>query len=400
MSPKDPLRIVHFVNLGFEAGGAEKSVRLLSRGLRERGHEVTVVATDHLAEGRTPFADVLVPAASGGPAARLAGHLWNRRTYRTVGALLRELRPGCVHFHTIGGFSPSVLDAARGLPRVLSARGPEDWTLELLRWNLPSATRPAGLTAADRLRYLHLRALQRPAYLARLRGLDAVVPISEYMAGCVRRDLPRVPLRVIPNNCEDGYAPTPVQDPYSIAYLGRLAEVKGVAVLLDAFRRVLTDKPNARLTVIGEGPDRARLEASAADLVAAGRVVFTGWLDRDRIGERLRESGLVVIPSLWPEVFGRVALDAYSCGRAVVASRIGGLPELVSPETGVLTAPGDAGQLARALSGLVGDGPTLARMGAAAAERARAYSLDRTLDLHEQLYAEVIERRQRATSAA
>lgn len=395
-----PLRIVHFVNLGFEAGGAEKSVRLLSQGLRERGHEASVVATDHMAEGETVFADVLVPAASGGPATRLVGHFWNQRTYRTVGALLRELRPDCVHFHTIGGFSPSVLAAARAYPRVLSARGPEDWTLELLRWNLPSATRPQGLTAADRLRYLHLRALQRPAYLAWLRGLDAVVPISEYMAGCVRRDLPRVPARVIPNNREDGYAPMPVQNPYSIAYLGRLAEVKGVAVLLDAFRKVLANEPGARLTVIGDGPDRTRLEASAADLVGAGSVVFTGWLGRDQIKERLRESGLVVVPSLWPEVFGRAALDAYSCGRAVVASRIGGLPELVTPETGVLTAPGDAGELAQALSGLVGDQQTLARMGDAAAERAREYSLDRTLDLHEELYAEVIERRRRTTSAA
>lgn len=388
-----PMRIVQFVNLGFEAGGAEKSVHLLTKGLRERGHEVTVVATDHQAEGREVFADVLLPTASGGPAGRLLGHFWNRNTYRSVRALMRELAPDCVHMHTIGGFSPSLLAATRAYPQVLSARGPEDWTLGLLRWNLPSATRPQGLTAVDRLRYAHLRFVQRPAYRVWLRGVDAVVPISEYMADCVRVDVPRVPLRVIPNNREDGYEPMPVEDPYSLVCYGRLAAVKGVSVLLEAFREVLTNHPQTRLTVIGDGPDRARLESSAADLVAAGRVVFPGWLGRDDIRELLRTCGLVVVPSLWPEVFGRVALDAQACGRAVVASRIGGLPELVTPETGVLTTPGDAAELARVLSGLVGDLPTLTKLGAAAAEHAGAYSLDHTVELHEQLYAEVARKR-------
>lgn len=388
-----PMRIVQFVNLGFEAGGAEKSVHLLTKGLRERGHEVTVVATDHQAEGRELFADVLLPTASGGPAGRLLGHFWNRSTYRSVRALMRELDPDCVHMHTIGGFSPSLLAATRAYPQVLSARGPEDWTLGLLRWNLPSATRPEGLTAADRLRYAHLRFVQRPAYRVWLRGIDAVVPISEYMAGCVRVDVPRVPMRVIPNNREDGYEPMPVEDPYSIVSYGRLAAVKGVAVLLEAFRKVLVHHPQARLTIIGDGPDRAGLENSAADLIAAGSVVFPGWLGREGIRELLRTCGLVVVPSLWPEVFGRVALDAQACGRAVVASRIGGLPELVTPETGVLTSPGDAAELARVLSELVGDLPTLTKLGAAAAERARAYSLDRTVEMHEQLYAEVAKAR-------
>jgi glycosyltransferase involved in cell wall biosynthesis len=384
-----PLRIVQFNNLGFEAGGAEKSVRLLTQGLRGRGHEVTVVATDHQAAGREPFADVVLPTASGGPAARLLGHFWNRHTYRSVSALMRELDPDCVHLHTIGGFSPSLLAATRAYPRVLSARGPEEWTLDLLRWNLPSATRPEGLTAADRLRYAHLRFLQRPAYRLWLRGIDAVVPISAYMAGCVRADVPRVPMRVIPNNREDGYEPMPVRDPYSLLFFGRLAAVKGVAVLLDAFRQVLAEHPRARLTVVGDGPDRAQLETSAMDLVAADRLAFTGWLGRDDIRELLRACGLVVVPSIWPEVFGRVALDAQACGRGVVASRVGGLPELVVPGTGALTTPGDAGDLARTLSGLVGDLETLTRLGAAAAEHARAYSLENTVDLHEQLYSEV-----------
>ncbi|MBF9068287.1 glycosyltransferase family 4 protein [Streptacidiphilus fuscans] len=381
------MRILQVVNIGFEAGGAEKSVRLISQGLAERGHTVTVVATDRLADGRTVFADHLVPAIDGGPLRRLFGYFWYRRGYRRMRQILAEFRPDIVHLHTIGEFSPSVLAATRGLPRLLTARGPEDWTLALLRWNLASASDGEGrLSPADRLRYLYLRFLQRPAYLPWLRRLDRVLALSQYMADAVRADVGQVPVFVAPNGGEEGFSPEPVTDPLSILFTGRLERVKGAEVLLDAFRRVLTVHPQARLTVIGEGSDRERLEQSVADLVADGRVSFRGWLGRDQVAECLRESAVVVVPSLWPEVFGRVALEALQTGRAVVASRTGGLSELVGPDNGVLVPPGDAVALAEALSGLLGDQELLQRLGKAAAERAEQYRLEAVLDEHERHY--------------
>jgi glycosyltransferase involved in cell wall biosynthesis len=384
------MKIMKFIDLGFEAGGAEKSVRLASEGLRKRGHEVVIVATDHLWAGQPLFADTLLPAISGGTAGRFASHLWYRDGYRLVRRLLAESRPDCVHFHTVGGFSPSLIAATRGYPRVMYAHGPEDWMLRLSRWNLPSATEPSGLSSADRLRYLHLRFVQRPAYRLWLRGIDAAAPVSEFMARSIAADLPKVPIRVIANTCEDGYAPLALRDPNRVVFLGRLSRVKGVDVLIDAFRRVSARNPEARLAVVGEGPDRTRLEGLAGDLIGSGRVAFTGWLDRAGIIDQLGASGLVAVPSLWPEAFGRVVLDAYSCGRPVVASRIGGLPELVGPDTGLLVEPGDAAGLAEALGRLLGDSETLRRLGRNAADRAADFSLDRITDEHEQLSLEAI----------
>ncbi|MGH6657868.1 MAG: glycosyltransferase family 4 protein, partial [Actinocrinis sp.] len=135
---------------------------------------------------------------------------------------------------------------------------------------------------------------------------------------------------------------------------------------------------------------RTRLESDAADLVAAGRVEFRGRLEQPQVARCLRASALVVVPSLWPEVFGRVALEALQTGRAVVASRVGGLPELVDGENGRLVEPGDVDGLARALSELLGDRPLLERLGAESARRAKGFGMDAVLDEHEAHYAAVL----------
>ncbi|WP_052069704.1 glycosyltransferase family 4 protein [Streptacidiphilus albus] len=395
------MRILQIVNIGFEAGGAEKSVRLIAEGLRARGHEVRVVATDLLAgdpssadrSGAAPelFADVLVPAVAGGPARRLLGYFWHRPAHRILRRELAGFRPDCVHLHTIGEFSPAVLAATRGRPRLLTVHGPEDWTLSLLRWNLASAGTGAGrLSAGDRARYLYLRFLQRPGYLPRIRRLDRVLAPSAYFAEAVRRDVGRVPVFVLPNGIERTAAPEPPTGTEQLLFVGRLEPVKGVQVLLDAFRLLLPERPGARLDIVGDGTDRARLEAAAADLTAGGSVRFHGRLSPEGVAGRLRASAVVVLPSLWPENFPTVALEALQLGRPMVASRVGGLPELVGPDNGALVTAGSAAELAAALGRLLADPGALERMGAASALRAERYGVAEFLDALEHHYLEVV----------
>ncbi|MEU6340551.1 glycosyltransferase family 4 protein [Streptomyces sp. NPDC046977] len=384
------MKILQVVNIGFEAGGAEKSVRLITEGLRERGHTVEVVATDRLAEGRALFADHVVPAIDGGAATRLLGYFWHHRAYRQMKRILAEFRPDVVHLHTIGEFSPAVLAATRGHPRLLTARGPEDWTLKLLRWNLATATNGGRLSTTDTLRYLYLRFMQRPAYLLWLRGIDRMLALSQYMADTVREDAGKVPVFVVPNSAESGFGPSPITDADSVLFTGRLERVKGVDVLIEAFRKASVKHPGARLTVVGDGADRARLEAMAADLVAEGRVVFRGRLDTTEVARCLKSAAVVVVPSLWPEIFGRVVLEAFQTGRPVVASRTGGLPELVSEDNGRLADPGDVDQFAAALTDLLGDRATLERLGKGAVKSAERYGADAIIDAHEEHYRAVL----------
>ncbi|MEV6833275.1 glycosyltransferase family 4 protein [Streptomyces sp. NPDC051133] len=375
------MNILQIVNIGHEAGGAEKSVRLIADGLTARGHRVRVVATDLLAEGRQVFADDLVPAITGTAPQRFARKFFHRSAHTRIRRVVKDFAPDCVHLHTIGEFSPSVLTATAGVKRVLTVHGPEDWTRELLRWNLPSA--PAGrLSPADALRYAYLRYVQRPAYLPRLRRLDRVLAPSAYFADAVRIDVgPRVPVHVLPNGVPGAIVAQPLDAADHLLYAGRLERVKGVDVLLSAFARL----GRGRLTVVGDGPDRARLEA-----LAGPGVTFTGWLGADAVARRLAWASVVIVPSVWPENFPTVALEALRTGRALVASRVGGLPELVGDDNGALFPAGDASALAAVLERLIGDGEVLARMGAASAARARRYTVEGFLDGLERHYEEVV----------
>lgn len=388
------MKILHVINIGHEAGGAERSVRLIQQGLTARGHEIRTVATTLDAEGHDVFADDLVPAIRGSAPQRFLGYFWHRDAHRHLTRIMDEFQPDLVHLHTIGEFSPAALAATDRCPQILTLHGPEDWTLELLRWNLRSATRGERLSLPDQARYLYLRFLQRPAYLPRLRRLDRVLAPSAYFAELVRRDVGGVPVHVLPNGVPRTALPLPVKESGRLLYVGRLERVKGVHVLLAAFRLLLDARPDntATLDIVGDGADRAALEADAADLTAAGRVRFRGWLSPDAVSESLAASSVVVIPSIWPENFPTVALEALQVGRPLVASRVGGLPELVGEDNGVLVPPDDAPALAEALRPLVGDLERLGRLGDGSAARAARYDVERFLDALENHYGEVISR--------
>lgn len=378
------MRVLQIVNVGVEAGGAEKSVRIIAEGLRARGHEALVLTTDHLLDGsRESFADEVVPAPRGGAAARLSGYFWNRPAYARTRRIVADFRPDCVHLHTIGEFSPAVLAATRSVPTVLTLHGPEDWTLRLLRWNLASASGGA-LSLPDRARYLYLRFMQRPAYLFWLRRIDRIIAPSEYFAAAVRPDAGRVPIRVLANGIEQPPEPAAGReepaDPHLALYAGRLAKVKGVHILIEAVRKLHARGVEVRLDIVGDGEERARLEQQAADLVGADVVRFRGWQAPGSVSASMARAGAVVIPSLWPENFPTVALEALQLGRPLVVSRVGGLPELVGDDNGALVEAGDSDQLAQALAAVLGDEDRQCLLGQGARKRARAYEVGHFLD--------------------
>jgi glycosyltransferase involved in cell wall biosynthesis len=387
------VKICQVVNIGHEAGGAEKSVRLLADGMRRRGHDVTVIATDHHLRPAASFADVVVPAVRGNAAGRLCGFFWNHAAHREVKRAMAAVRPDVVHLHTIGMFSPSVLSATAGRPRVLTVHGPEDWTLHLLSWNLQSRSLGDGtLSRGDRARYLYLRFLQRPAYLARLRRIDRVLAPSAYYSDVVRADVGRVPTYVLPNGI-DLPTSTPAPDSHRLLYIGRHERTKGLHVLVEAFSRIAHRHPDAELVLVGDGPRRAELE-DLARRSGGTRITFTGWLVGDALREQLAGAAAVVVPSIGPENLPTVAIEALGVGRAIIGSRIGGLPELVlDGENGELVEPGDAGALAAALDRALGDPALLQRMGARSAALAGNYSIELFLDRVERHYVELVSAR-------
>jgi glycosyltransferase involved in cell wall biosynthesis len=158
----------------------------------------------------------------------------------------------------------------------------------------------------------------------------------------------------------------------TLGFAGRLMAAKALDVGLAALARV----PGVSLLVIGDGPDRARLELLAAELGLDGRVRFLGVRSREEVLRTLHAVDAAVLPSRW-ENFPHLVVEALAVGTPVIASAVGGVPELVRDgENGLLVPPGDAAALAAAIERLVADAALRDRLAAAAAQSVAALEPD------------------------
>jgi glycosyltransferase involved in cell wall biosynthesis len=179
--------------------------------------------------------------------------------------------------------------------------------------------------------------------------------------------------RVLPYFVErPAVAPAAPPGSGAVCFVGRLARAKGADVLI----RAVGNAPSVRRwEVVGDGYQRAELEALAR---ATGiDVRFHGWLTAREVRVVMSGVDVVVVPSVWPEPFGIVGLEAMAAGRTVVASRIGGIPEwLDDGSTGILVTPGSVGELAAALERTVGHPSEATRMGRAGWDRVGRFGVD------------------------
>ena len=196
----------------------------------------------------------------------------------------------------------------------------------------------------------------------------AVLPFAQSVAisKSIAEDLPKV-AAIIPNPYADHVFRDlhPATRPFDLVFLGRLVSDKGCALLLDAMAKLATDGLRPRLLIIGRGPEEQRLRDQTTTLGLAGQVAFAGPLSGEALVRRLNEARILVVPSLWNEPFGIVALEGIACGLAVVGSAGGGLPEAIGP-CGLTFPNGDAAALAARLTELLRDPSRIAHLLASA----------------------------------
>lgn len=158
------------------------------------------------------------------------------------------------------------------------------------------------------------------------------------------------------------------------AFAGRVVGWKGLAVAIRALGHAHLAGLPARLLIIGDGPERAKLQALAAQLDVAPRVRFHQAVPHARLPQFYSAADAGVFPSIGDEAFGITIAEAMSCARPVVASYVGGIPEVVGNEgsCGLLVGPGDAAGLAHAMRSLAVDAGQRERMGQAARARIEA----------------------------
>lgn len=154
-------------------------------------------------------------------------------------------------------------------------------------------------------------------------------------------------------------------------FVGRLTGWKGASVAIEAFSQVRTSGRAVRLLIVGDGEQLSRLQEQAQRLQVAGSVVFVPAVAHDEVPRLYRAIDVGVFPSIGDEAFGISLAEAMCCGKPVIASHVGGMPEVLGNEgsSGILVPPHDAGALARAMVQLTDDAAARLLMGRAARKR-------------------------------
>ncbi len=362
------LTVLHLVANRWWTGSADPVLRLLD-GLRRRGHRplLGIIPGDRFEAkardaGFDPVPGVSLVAPQLAPGAFLRDVARLRRLVRREG--VQVIHAHHSHDHWLA----MLVRARRSLPIVRTFHNLRSVrTGAVDRWLYG---RTAMFFAVSRQIETRCREVGIPP--ARVVWTPGTADLSRFGA-----DVDPAPIR---DEFELGEAPVVVS-------VSRLAANRGHELLLDAFRPLLGTMPAARLLLVGKGETRSRLEQTVVKMGLDGRVIFTGYRDRD-LPAVVAAADCFALMAAGSDESCRAALEAMAAGRPVVARRVGALPETIAHgETGWLVDEDRAEAVAAALATVLGDRPRARAMGRAGRQRAMTeFGPDRCVTIVERVY--------------
>jgi glycosyltransferase involved in cell wall biosynthesis len=359
-------RVLHLVD-SLEIGGLERLV-----------HDLTI------ARGATTSVACLSSVGAFGESLRAHGFQveWIRTkggfwgTVRRLAAVLRRTRPDILHCHNIRQVLIGSVSAALagGTPLVFTKHG---------------IGRPSGKMARAVYRYF-----LRRVYVVAV-SEETVQIMTDWMDGGghpvrhIANGIAMEPYRQLPSRQEARAALGLPPADLVVGTVSRMSPCKNHRLLVDLFARLLEEIPGALLVIAGDGQERPHVERRIQEHNIGDRVVMLG--ERQDVPIVLSAMDVFCLPSR-TEGMPMTVLEAMAASRPVVASRVGGIPELVvEGVTGLLASPDDPGEFVQALLSLARDPARAGEMGRIGHARLlEHFSLDATLASYERLYAEVI----------
>jgi len=369
MTPSGPLRIAH-VDVGQDLRGGQRQLLNLAGGLRERGYGQIVVCREE--------SDLETCARKQGfPTFSLPGHdLFHLYGVLQLRQMLRASPCDLLHAHDGHGQTVSWMASAGLKVRRVASRRVAFLPRESQRWTYS-------------LKYA--------------RTCDAVIAVSNFIRqGAIRCGLPDSVIEVIPDGIElPAELPSPetrartrarwgsTESEFLIGHLGAFTHEKGQDVALQALQILKESLPQARLLLAGDGPTLGNPGTAQRYAALGERVRLCGAVQDP--AEFFSALDLFVMPSK-SEGLGSSALVAMSYGLPVVASRVGGLPEVVEEgRTGWLVEPDSPGALAEAILAAAADRTRLQQWGLNGRERARQFTVDIMVQRTEALYRRLVD---------
>jgi len=395
----DRVRVVHVITR-FDKGGSAENTFLTVTGLDPARYETYLLAGS---DGQDTAAAVSTPSAESAAAeenmarVRAAGvktfivpelvrpvaPLRDLRAFLRIRGLIRRLAPQIVHTHTSkAGIIGRLAAFSAGVPVVVhTPHGHVFWgyfgavasrffiTLEKSASRLTD--RLIMLTGQEKADHLRYRIAPPDKFVVIHSGV-CLEPFLQITAADSRPD------------SDPAFPP----DSFVIGTIGRLTAIKGQRYLLEAAAGLLREIPELICIIVGEGELRRELAARAASLGMGERAFFPGW--RRDVPSYMAALDLFVMPSL-NEGMGRVVVEAMAAGRAVIASDVGGLRDLVvHGENGLLVPPGNAAALAAAIRTLYRDPKRRRIMGQNGRMKAPAFSAAAMIKKIDELYMNLL----------
>jgi glycosyltransferase involved in cell wall biosynthesis len=345
--------------------GTEIAAGNLAEQLARRGHEVHILTSHD--EGLPEFNQERGFAVHRIPFPRI-GIIGIMVFWLKILLVIRKNRPDIVHAQDLRmGYPAWLIKKTFKIPYIIWGRG-ED------------------VNNPDLLLRLTTRVL--------LRNAGAILALTEAMRMKMWESTSRT-VEVIPNGIEitmaDNHAPDHVRNEagYNIIFIGRLIPVKGIPFLLEAMTKVLKRIPEAGLTIVGDGEERDRLKQLTLSLGIEKSVRFIGTVPHEKIQACLQRAEVFVLPSI-SEGFPNVIAEAMSAGLPVVASRAGGIPDIiVNNENGYLVETGDTDALADRIILLLQDESLRKTIAENNRLRVKEFTWGRVIDKLERIYSTV-----------
>jgi len=405
---RNPMKVVLANKFYFLKGGVERYLLDLEHLLREHGHEPIPFAMRHPANLPTPYSKYFVSRVetekvkiSWSGLRTLGRMFFSFEAQEKLSQLVRRFQPDLVHVHNIYyQISPTIFLTLRelGVPIVMTVHDYHLLSPQYMRWShhrVEDLSR-VGIIQAALSRFL------KDSFLASLAAAAAfhlhermglyhladryVVSTNFVKSEMIKKGFNPQKIHLLPFGIE-GRRVTPAigWDHGYVLYVGRLVEEKGIWTLLRAAKNL----PQINFKIVGTGPEEAGLKKAASQL---SNVEFVGFVAGEALWNLYRGARSVVVPSLWQEVFGLVALEAMAAGKPVIASNIGGLPEIVSDRvTGLLVQPGSVPELTEAIERLFFDHGMTREMGFAGRERVlKDFTMEKHYEGLMEIYGEAI----------
>jgi glycosyltransferase involved in cell wall biosynthesis len=396
------ISIIHNLYPPYARGGAEAVAQAQAEGLRKRGHEVEVISTKpnnpqmdiETGSGTTFIKSGFYSLGSFGYAKKLFWHfenLFSIRNYFRIRSILAKSKPDIVLTHNLMGLGMLVPEAVRrqGSKHI--------HTLHDIQLIHPSGLMYYGEESKiDSLWPSFYQAIVRKLF----RPPFSVISPSEWLLfehlkrGYFKGSQAAVILNPVdpaeaskPESGQDidtSAGKTGAEGPVKFFYAGQLEKHKGIEIMIKAFSELdSTRTGGAVLAIAGEG---SLLRSIMGTKKEWDGIKILGRVPRTQVASLLRRSDCLIMPSICYENSPSIICEAFAAGVPVTASEIGGIPELVNGENGMLFKPGDGRDLKDKMQWAVEHKAGLKKMGEKGKEFSRKFSLERYLDRIEALF--------------